>query len=388
MNRWNLTKCLAILLVAICLQNSAFPQSRELTTEENIIKHFQNKSWKKESVTKDSLYTDIFSTKFNVSLSNHLLTLDSDHQVIKNPYFRSKYEYGELKQQIKNFPKSYSVIYQNSLVSLFENGRFYCLNLEDQTRNTELEKKINKRKFKYHWIINGQLGGIAGNSILIWNGDKWKKYRDAFPIKNQPILFEDEKFIVFSDCSGEFGGTVYFLEKSSSNTYFTESTCAVTVTKDTTGYLVLANLGHGRGSAEIKNIDDPTKLSLADPSKIGSFKNGMAYGYADKSKAYTIRTEFRGLQLFSSFKHNHKTLYIVNLPEITFLAEIDSTEIKVVHPLFYNDLYTHNPVTKTYGKYTLINLDFYGIGLEREIGVLVISDHKITKIDWNEKHNQ
>jgi hypothetical protein len=356
--------------------------------EENIIKHFQNKSWKKNSITKDSLYKDIMGQKFNVSLSNQLLTIDSDHLVIKNPYFKLKYEYGEVNQQIKNFPRSYSVIFQNSLVSLFENGRFYCLNLEDQTRDTELEKKINKRKFKYHWIINGQLGGIAGNSILVWNGDKWKKHRDAFPIKNQPILFEDEKFIVFSDCSGEFGGTVYFFEKSSSKTYFTESTCAVTVTKDTTGYLVLSSLGHGMGSAEIKSIDDPTKLSIADPDKIRSFKNGMAYGYADKSKAYTIRTEFRGLQLFSSFTHNHKTLYIVNLPEITFLAEIDGTEIKVVHPLFYNDLYTHNPVTKTYGKYTLINLDFYGIGLEREIGVLVISDHKITKIDWNEKHNR
>ena len=65
-----------------------------------------------------------------------------------------------------------------------------------------------------------------------------------------------------------------------------------------------------------------------------------------------------------------------------------TASIKIVNPLFYNDLYTHNPITIKYEKYTLMNLDNYGIGLNRKISVLLIEGNKITKIDWNENHNK
>ncbi len=368
---------------------SVSAQNKQLNFEKQLVEYFQKQSWDEKTITRDSLYTSPFKEKFNVSASNYFIEFDTTHIVIKNPYFAEKYEEAEEnKDYVKNFPKSFSVIYENSLVSLFENGKFACFKLDSFERDTKLENKLNTKKFKYHWIINKQLGALSGNSIYKWNGNKWIKHKDYFPLKNQPKLFEDDEFIVYGDCHGEWGGTVYFYEKQSSKTFFTESTCANSVIKDKNGYNVLAHLGHGSGSAEIKTIANPRKLTLAKPSEIKRTVNGEALGYTDKSNAYKKKIDFYGVQIFSSFKYQDKELFMVHLSDLTFLAEIKDNEIEIINPLFFNDLYTHDPITKKYGNYILMNLDHYGTGLYREVTILLIDGNKIIKVDWNENHSR
>lgn len=368
---------------------SAFAQDKHLELERKLIEHFQKQTWGDAFITKDSLYLSPFKEKFNVSVSDKYIEFDTTHLVIKNPYFADKYEDAEEeKNYVKNFPKSFSVIYENSLVSLFENGKFACFNLDNFKRDTKFEEKLNTKQFKYHWIIDNKLGGISGNSIFLWNGSKWTKFKDNFPLKNKPKLFEDKKFIVYGDCFGEWGGTVYFFEKSTSKTFFTESTCANSVIKNSNGYNVLAHLGHGGGSTEVKTISDPTKLTFVKSNEIGKTLKGAALGYTDKSNAFEKKFDFYGVQIFSSFNYQDEVLYIVHLSDLTFIAEINNNEIEIVNPLFFNDLYTHDPITNKYGNYTLMNLDHYGTGLYREISVLIINGKKITKLDWNENHSR
>ena len=379
-------KRLYILLI-FGISISAFAQDKHLELERKLIEHFQKQTWGDALITSDSLYLSPFKEKFNVSVSDNYIEFDTTHLVIKNPYFNGKYENDEEeKNNVKNFPKSFSVIYENSLVSLFENGKFACFHLDNFKRNTKLEAELNTKQFKYHWVIDNKLGGISGNTIFLWNGSKWTKFKDNFPLKNQPKLFEDENFIVYGDCFGEWGGTVYFFEKSTSKTFFTESTCANSVIKNADGYNVLAHLGHGGGSTEVKTISDPTKLTFVKSNEIGKTVKGEALGYTDKSNAFEKKIDFYGVQIFSSFNYQDKVLYIVHLSELTFIAEIKKNEIEIVNPLFFNDLYTHDPITNKYGNYTLINLDYYGTGLDREISVLIIQGNKITKLDWNENH--
>jgi len=224
--------------------------------------------------------------------------------------------------------------------------------------------------------------------IYVWNGSNWIKSKDSFPLKNQPKLFEDDEFIVYRDCHGEFGGTVYFYEKLTTKTFFTESTCANSVIKSKNGYEVLAKLGHGNGFSEIKMINDPRKLTLAKETEINTTVKGAALGYTDKSNAFEKKLDFYGVQIFSSFIWKNKELFIVHLADLTFIAEIKNNKIEIVNPLFFSDLYTHCPITSKYGEYTLMNLDHYGTGLEREISVLIIKGNKITKLDWNENHSR
>ncbi|WP_185152500.1 hypothetical protein, partial [Fulvivirga aurantia] len=242
------------------------------------------------------------------------------------------------------------------------------------------------------WIINGKLYAHSKNQLFNrlyeWSGKKWVKATIGLPVKDQPILFDDDKYIVFGDCQGEWGGTIYFFDKASNETYFTESTCANSVLKKNRSYLVLAHLGHMMGSSEIKSIPDPRQLSKAKNSAVNKTKEGQALGYSDKSDAYQKTLDLFGIQLFSTFEHGDRQLYIAHLNGLTFLTEIDGSEIKIVHPLFNKEIYTHYPITKNYGNYTLMNLDFYGTARDKEVSVIIIRNGKLTKVDWNENQSR
>jgi hypothetical protein len=250
-------------------------------------------------------------------------------------------------------------------------------------RDFDFEKKLNTRKFRYHWIIDDKLAALAGGTIYVWN-NKWTILKTKFPLGKQPKLFEDSEYIVFGDCNGEFGGTIYFFEKGSGDIFFTESTCANSVSKKDNKYFVLAHLGHMTGFTEIKSITDPRKLTKAKKNEINKTKDGQALGYEDKSEAYQKILDLLGIQIFSTFNYQGRQLYIVRLNEMTFLADIEGTEIQIVNPLFDKAFYTHQPVTTAYGNYILVNLDFYGVALDKEVSVIIVGQNKITKVDWNE----
>jgi len=341
----------------------------------------------KNKPNRDSLYSE---NNFTLSISKNPIILDTSHLILKNPYYTDDFD--DYDDNYINYPTSYSGIYEGKLISLFRNGKFVVHDLSEYERNIEFENKLNTKKFDYHWIINGKLYAFSKNQLFnklfVWSGHKWVKAKIDLPVNDQPILFEDEKFIVFGDCHGEWGGTIYFFNKASNETYFTESTCANSVIKKDGKYLVLAHLGHMMGSSEIKSISNPRQLSKAKNSEINKTKEGHALGYSDQSKAYQKKLDLFGIQLFSTFDYDDRQLYIAHLNGLTFLAEIDGPEIKIVHPLFDNEIYTHDPVTKSYGDYTLMNLDFYGTALDKEVSVIIIKNGKLTKVDWNENQSR
>lgn len=377
-----------VCLIGLLAYLSVIGQSTESDNSvsfEKLIQKFKE-SWRDpmSGQTDDPIHRkSLYKTKdFNVSISANPIAFDTVHFVISNPYFTDDFD--DYDDNYINYPVSYSVIYDDNLISLFRNGKFVCHEINQMTRNLDYERKLNTRKFKYHWIINQKLHALAGNSIYVWSNDQWIRTKIKIPLENQPIIFEDNDFIVFGDCAGEWGGTVYFFDKNSGETYFTESTCTNSVFKLDGSYFVLAHLGHMMGSSEIKSISNPRNLSRAQKGEINKPKDGITLGYTDKSEAYQKFLDLYGIQLFSTFKYTDRQLYMVYLKELTFLAEIEGAEIKIVHPLFDKGIYTHDPVTNTYGDYILMNLDFYGTALDKEVSVIIIYQNKIVKVDWNE----
>jgi hypothetical protein len=371
---------------------SVFGQADSLF--KSTIEHFQETFiWvgqkeldRRDNVTRDSLYQVI---DFNVSISENPIYLDTVKKVINNPFFNEDFD--NYDEKYKNYPVSYSVIYENNLVSLFRNGKFVVYNLNDFKRNTEFEEKFNKRKFSYHWIIDNKLYASSKSwlfsKLFVWENGKWKKAKINLPITNQSILYDDERFIVFNDCFGEWGGTVYFYDRINKDIFFTESTCANSVKYENKKYSVLAHLGHMIGSSELKLIEKPPKLTKAKKREINKLKNGEALGHSDKSSEPKKVFDLYGIQFLSKFNYNERVLYITNLNELTFITEFKGSEIQIVHPLFNNDMYTHEPITREYDNQILINLDYWGTALDREISVILIQGNKITKLDWNKKHN-
>jgi hypothetical protein len=359
----------------------------EKVTETKLIEYFKY-DFPDKNISRDSLfYTDFEDMNFVLSIHDTLLPFEYDQKTLNKPYFNQYFADSEVeKTRVKNFPKSYSVIYFNHLISLFENGKFACFNLINFERNQDFEKKINTQKFDYHWIINGTLTAQSGNSFYVWEDSKWTKLKKNYPFKNRPILYADGDYIVFNDCHGEWGGTVYFYEILTEQTYFTEATCSNTIWKTKEGYHVLSNLRHGDGSTDLKVISLPIQLSKLAPQHIGLTVQGEAMGYTDKSNHALKKLDLYGGMIYSRINYKNQDIYLAEEKDLIFLCKIKDHNLQIVHPFFNLDFHAHDQITRNYGDFTLMNITLWGKGLEREISNLIIQENKILRLDWNEMH--
>ena len=308
-----------------------------------------------------------------IGLSDEPINLQMKETVLKNPY-------GD------DFPVSYSVIYKGRLISLFQSGLFTTHSIQTLERDLSYEKKINSKRFDYHWLIGNKLVGLSeGRYFYLNSSDKWTAYKDSIPLRNQPKLFEDNKYIVFCDCFGEFGGSVYFFNKKTGKIYFTGATCANTVYKKDNKYYILYELGHmGLINSTLKEIINPDLLTPISIEEVRKGTRGR-YGYSANLNASRIIFSLDPITFSSTFNYKGRTVYLTTNLERTFLAEKENDSIKIVNPLFNSEIAMHYPVTTSYSDTILINGALYGVGREREISCFIIKDDEFIKIDWNEK---
>lgn len=309
---------------------------------------------------------------FRVMLSDSALNLHKERLVIRVPYQKNPY------------PIDYSIIYQNRLVSLFDPGQFVCLTVDGLKRDLAYEKKLNTRQFEYHWLLGGRLVALSGG-VYYWFDERagWRVYTEPVPLSKQPTFYEDQRYIAFSTCQGEFGGTLFFYDKQTRLTHFMPSVCTVSVIRQPDGYYVLASLGHGMGSADLSLIKNPSALPILKRLIQQVVPEADSTRLTNVVMPTAVFDQY-SCQFFAGFERNGKLTYLVNWGQRTFLAEVAGDTIFIKDPLLNDDLYTHNPVTTTYApSLTLVNLDFYGIGREREIACLLFRGNRIIKINWN-----
>jgi hypothetical protein len=368
------TTTIKILLLTLTLQAFGQKTSRYVDNAvkfDTIISNFKKRNYSEDTIRLPFIHNN---KNYSIEISNNPLQLDLKQIVVKNP-FDSKY------------PISYSVIYKDRLTTLFEQGSFICQSTSTFERDLEFEKTLNIRKFQYFWLLGNKLVGLSDKKYYSLNNENvWIEYKNDVPFSSQPKLFEDDNYISFCDCQGEWGGTIYFYNKLTKKTHFTEATCANSVIKKDNKYYVLSKLGHGSGSTELDEIANPDNLPTVELKTLNNTFQGQAIGYNDTSKFAKSIFSYYDIQIFAAFEYNVRTLYLVNWRDETFLAEIENNVIKIVNPLFNKEFYTHNPITTTYDKTTLINFDFYGIADDREVYCIIIKDGKLTKLNWNEKH--
>jgi hypothetical protein len=362
------------LVLTAFISVAQIPATADPIQFDSLIKHIKVKEYYFE---KDSSILPVIyeGGNFKVAISNNPVAFTLTDTVLKGPV-KDKY------------PLSYSVIFDDNLVTLFDPGHFVCYKLPTLERNKHLEYKLNTDYFTYHWLLNTELIGQTNDQNYFFNSlSEWEAYPEPVPLMRWPKLFEDSNYIIFSECHGEFGGAVYFFNKKDQNIHFTPATCANTVFKKQGKYVVLAHLGHMSGHSKLNTIEDPEKLPVIGMAEINKPLKKWVLRPTDSTHSAKNIFDFYGIQTFSSFTCNNKTLYLVNWREKTFIAEINGNTIAIVNPLFNDDLYTHQPVTTIYTKRTLINLDFYDIAGRREVAVLIIEGNKLTRIEWNEKQD-
>lgn len=145
------------------------------------------------------------------------------------------------------------------------------------------------------------------------------------PRKNFKI-YQDEKYNVYKNCNGEFGGTIYFQDIKTNEVYEANSSCPTVINKVGNKYYVTDG---DSDFGSISEISDPTKMQK---SKF-NFDKRQGSEFA-KGVKVLIETDY-DLNLSTSFVVNDKLLTIYSDKKTTFIGEIQNGKMKPVFNFGY-----------------------------------------------------
>jgi hypothetical protein len=306
-------------------------------------------------------YNKLSPVQYEVWVANHPIGLRPRVVQLRDPAKSSE-----------GYPVSYSVLYQKCVVALFKGGNFGCFRLTDLMHNQQLEAQLNTRKWQRNWIIDNQLVALNQGRYYVFDlaSRAWLPYRKPVPFGTAPKLFEDTRYLVYADCQGEFGGSVYFFNKQTRQIHRANATCATSVWSENGQYRVLASLAHGLMASRSAIIANPEILPLASAPKDDQVD--WQYDFKRSEKGVIPVFDYTGLLLFGGFHLQNQTVYLTHWRNTTFLATVADRRLTIIDPLFSNWLYTHEPVTTSYGaRLAMTNLDFYGLGGSSEVAALL-----------------
>ena len=144
-----------------------------------------------------------------------------------------------------------------------------------------------------------------------------RKTANSFTKQNK-YFFEDENYICFKSCHGEFGGTIIFKNKKSGIEFICDATCPVIVNKFKGNYIVTTTLRHMSGYSEIFEIENPDSLKQFQD-------NNIPKTYRPKTNSgKKILLHASGVLTLASFVFKDQLYHIITDYEKTFVAKIEN----------------------------------------------------------------
>ncbi len=187
----------------------------------------------------------------------------------------------------------------------------------------------------------------------------FKKDYELFKHKFEDF-YEDENYIVKDSCRGEFGGTIKFQNKNTSQIYVAKSTCSASLIKINGIYYLTTSLAHMSGSCGLYEISDPTELTELKPTD--SFKEKFFKQKSDKGLKELYK-KFGGTILVS-FPYQNELYFISTYKKDTYLTKIENSEMIKVKKLLDYSVFTYDTEIKiTEDNHYLNNFQVYGEGV-------------------------
>lgn len=195
--------------------------------------------------------------------------------------------------------------------------------------------------------------------------------------KKNKVLFNDKDFIVTSSCSGEWGGTVKFTEKSSQIIYSAEATCPISVDKFGENYYVTSSLAHMSGFTEIIKIGNPKEMEvykISPPKKIkGKYTKYTEEDESQSKKGTEQLLDSIGEFTLAAFLYENEFYYIVTNFEDTYLSRIKGKKFIEISKLPVNDIWSYDPkIIKFSNNHIILLFDD-----EKEKGYIEVVGNKI-----------
>ena len=217
---------------------------------------------------------------------------------------------------------------------------FFVIQNKDQFKVVEISKKMDNR----------------GNEFF-----QQPHYSNYF--------FEDENYIVNSECQGEFGGKIYFKDKKNGKINFCASTCSVIINKIDKSYYLTTSLRHGTGSYGLYEITNPKELTEKENDTINYSRYDELIGLKPLSMDWNKT-------ILLSFVYKSRLYHIVSGNDETYLAERINSKLNKIQTLINREIYSiGNETRKTKDNHYLAI--FYSQGKQGFIDVYE-NDIKIT----------
>jgi hypothetical protein len=167
--------------------------------------------------------------------------------------------------------------------------------------------------------------------------------------RKKSIIFEDSVYSVRSTCLGEWGGSIWFLNKKTGVEYSCSATCPIVVNYIDGNYFVTASLAHGYGTSELLKIANPNLmnvLELPNPSDLEENETTNPYvtDFESQSNEGSISiVDTVGLLTLLSFTYEDELYHITTNLESTFISNVRNGQFQIVDTVLNKSLWTYEP---------------------------------------------
>jgi hypothetical protein len=169
------------------------------------------------------------------------------------------------------------------LLLLQDDGKLVALDTAYR-RIENVEKKLARVKGTFLVAYNDTLFVGSKNKTFYLKSDftlvEYKVKRRMYG----NVLLQDSAYLIYGCCVGEFGGSVFFLNKQTGKTYSYFATCPSQVLRFGKEYVVSNNLAHLSDHMSFLVVKDPTTLYEITDEKLKNYCNW--YTTVDSLKDY------------------------------------------------------------------------------------------------------
>lgn len=288
-----------------------------------------------------------------------------------------------------------TIFYKNHYYCLTESKQLICLNHKLEV-DTEITNSINQMQFNFSYLSGDTLIAeryINDSTAKTYYLDENQKWQPTTKTPSRKPFFEDERFVVSTCCMGEFGGAIFFTDKTSKRVYSCPLTCARIINKVNGSYYVTNTLAHMAGFTGVLKIEDPTRLyELKDDSLKNScnwymhfLNNEDPYESVKQFKIGTQRIlDTLGVLIMTSFVHENQLYHLNTDFKKTFISKIQGDSLLLVDSIFNKPLWSFEPGNEKYESMHLCSFNY-----REASGFFTISNDTISIItfDHDKKKN-
>lgn len=226
------------------------------------------------------------------------------------------------------------ILFQDNFYGMFETGR----------RNTSqrLKKMIvfsQNGDFVEDVFVPKEIQGMPHYDLIVQNDSLYVKesqfeklnlllgkYVAEFKLTETRDLkfYEDDLYDIYATCNGEWGGTIYFKDKKTNESFEASSTCPIVINKIGGEYYVTNYMGHMFGYASVLKIKDPSKLEKSDLNF--DRPEGSRFDKGVETLLDTL-----GFYISTSFVANNQLYHLYSDENGTYIGQIENGKIEPIH---------------------------------------------------------